>query len=93
MRQAVRGRTGRNLSCRRPIALQVKVGYFLSEQTLQKCFPQRVGGPGSGYTKAECGHVANDKPSNEQIDKVEHQVVNATLKLARVSLTYCITIE
>jgi hypothetical protein len=45
--------------------LQVEMRYLLPEQAFKKCFPERIGGPGSGNADAESCHIANDEAADE----------------------------
>ena len=59
---------------------------FLPEQTLQKRFPHGACGPSSRDTYEKCCNVADEEAGNEQIHKVENEMVDVRSELMRSAL-------
>lgn len=85
--------TGGDLCRSRPVALHVEMGYLLSQQALQEGFSQSICCSRSCNAYAHCCHVADDEACNEQIHKVENQLVDAGLELLRIALASGVVTE
>ena len=59
---------------------------FLPQQTLQKRFPHGACGSRSRDTYAKCCNVADEKAGNEQIHKIENEMVDMCSELMCIAL-------